>query len=67
MQLEYVKLTFAGSWMSLVCAAGLAGGVDSLRSWTVLVSVALLPSLLMMRYWNHPGVTLSETIQEARR
>jgi hypothetical protein len=67
MQLEQVKLTFAASWLSVVCAAGLVGGLTSLRSWAVLIGVSLLPSVVMMRHWNHPGRSLSESIQEARQ
>ena len=67
MQLEYMKLTLAAGWMSAVCVAGLAAGLNSLANWTVLAGVAVLPSLAMMRHWNHPGQTLSESIQEARR
>jgi hypothetical protein len=67
MQLENAKLTLAAGWMSVVCAAGLAGGANSLRSWAVLLGVSLLPSLVMMQHWTHPGLSLSERIQEARR
>jgi hypothetical protein len=67
MQLEHVKLTLVTGWMSVVCAAGLVGGLTSLRSWAVLVGVSLLPSVVMMRHWNHPGRTLSQSIREARQ
>ena len=67
MQLEYVKLVLAASWMSVVCVAGLAAGLHSPANWTVLAGVAMLPSIVLMRHWNHPGQTLSESIQEARQ
>jgi hypothetical protein len=67
MQLEYTKLAVAAGWMSAVCAAGIAGGLDSLASWTVLAAVAVVPSVVMLWHWHHPGQTLSESIQEARR
>jgi hypothetical protein len=67
MHLEDMKLTVAASWVSVVCAAGLVGGFDSLRGWTVLIGLALLPPLVMMQRWHHPSFSLSERIQEARR
>jgi hypothetical protein len=67
MQLESIKAIVAAMWVSAVCAAAIAGNLQSLSGWTVLVGVAVLPPLVMMWRWNHPSPTMSESIQEARR
>ena len=67
MQLESLKATLAALWISAVCAAAIAGNLQSLSGWTVLVGIAVLPPLVMMWRWNHPPQTMSESIQEARR
>ena len=67
MQLVSIKAIFAMLWVSAVSIAGIAGNVNSFSSWTVLAGVAVLPPLVMMRRWNDPRQTMSETIQEALR
>ena len=54
-------------WVSAVSMAGIAGNVTSLSSWTVLAGVAVLPPFVMMRRWNDPRQSMSQTIQEALR
>lgn len=65
MQLDSIKATIATVWVSAVCTAGIVGNVNTLSGWTVLAGVAVLPPLVMMWLWNHPGQTMSESIQEA--
>ena len=67
MQLVLVKTIIAVLWISAVSIGGIAGKVNSFSSWTVLAAVAVLPPLVMMRWWNHPRQTMSESIQEALR
>ena len=67
MQLESIKAIVATVWVSAACAAAIAGNLQSLSGWTVLVGVAVLPPLVILWRWNHPAQTLSESIQEARR
>jgi hypothetical protein len=67
MQLDSIKATFAAIWVSAVCTAGIAGSVQSLSGWAILVGLAALPPLVMMWRWNDPHPTLSESIQEALR
>ena len=67
MHLQSVKATIATLWVSGAWAAGIASGVNSLRQWTLLASVGILPSLVMLWYWNDPRQSMSEAIQEAIR
>jgi hypothetical protein len=67
MQLESIKAVFAMLWVSAVCMAGIAGNVNSTSSWTVLTAVAVLPPLVMMRLWNDPRQTISQSIQQVLR
>jgi hypothetical protein len=67
MRLDSIKATIATVWVSAVCTAGIAGNVTAISGWTVLAGVAVLPPLVMMWRWNHPGRTMSESIQEALR
>jgi Flp pilus assembly protein TadB len=67
MQLVSIKAVFAMLWVSAVSIAGLAGNVNSVWSWTVLAGAAVLPPLVMMRRWNDPRQSMSQSIQEALR
>jgi len=67
MQLASIKALSATGWFSAVCIAGIAGNLNSLSSWAVLLGVAVLPPIVMMWRWNDPPQSLSESIQEARR
>ena len=67
MQLVSIKANFAVLWVSAVSLAGVVWNVNSLSSWITLAGVAVLPSLVMMRLWNDPRQTMSQSIQEALR
>ena len=67
MQLKYTKVTWAGAWISAVCAAGLVANVGSLSSWIVLVGFAILLPLVIMQWSNDPAQSMSESIQEVLR
>ena len=67
MQLESIKAVIATVWVFAVGITAMAGSFQSLRAWTVLVGVAVVPPLVMTWRWNHPAQTMSESIQEARR
>jgi Flp pilus assembly protein TadB len=67
MQLVSIKTIIAMFWVSAVSLAGLAGHVNSLSSWTLLTGIAVLPLLVMMRGWNEPQQSMSQSIQEALR
>ena len=67
MPLKYIKATIALFWILAVCGAGLLGDLTSPSAWTILVGFALLPPLVMMRYWKAPAQSMSESIQKALR
>jgi hypothetical protein len=67
MPFEYVKAAGAVAWGAAVCGAGLAIGFSSIPAWAALGGLAVLPPLLMRRYWKAPAQSLSESIQEVLR
>lgn len=67
MQLVSLKAVLATVWVLAVLIAGIAGDLNSLWNWTVLVGVAVVPPMIMMWRWNAPRQTMSESIREARR
>ena len=67
MQLLSIKAVIAVLWVSAVSIVGIAGDVNSFSSWTVLAGLAVLPPLVMMRRWNDPRQSMSQSIQEVLR
>lgn len=67
MRLVSIKAVIAMLWVVAVAIAGLVGNVNSFLLWTVLAGVALLPPVVMMRWWNDPHQSMSQRIQEALR
>ena len=67
MTLVHVKSAIAGAWLLGACVIGLGSSVTSLGGWTALVGLGVLPPLVLLRAWNNPTPTMSETISEARR
>ena len=67
MQLNSIKAAVTAVWILAVCAAGIALNVESLSGWTVMITLAILPPLVMMWRWKDPPATMSEIIQDARR
>jgi len=41
--------------------------VRSVIDWTVLTGVALMPPILVLRFWTDPQPSTSESIREALR
>jgi Flp pilus assembly protein TadB len=62
-----IKAVIAMLWVVSVTIAGIVGNVNSLLLWTVLAAVALLPPVVMMRWWREPRQSMSQSIQEALR
>jgi hypothetical protein len=62
-----IKAVIAMLWVLAVTIAGIVGNVNSLVLWTVLAAVALLPPVVMMRWWREPRQSMSQSIQEALR
>lgn len=67
MKRKSIQVFIAVLWVSAVIIAGIAGIANSLSLWAVLAGIALLPPIVMMRWWNDPPQSMSESIQEARR
>lgn len=67
MQLKQKKIACAAIWVLAMCAAGAAVRVTSPFGWTVLACLALLPPIVMLRLWNDPPQSVSESIQKALR
>jgi hypothetical protein len=60
-----IKAVIAMLWVVAVTIA--VGNVNSLVLWTVLAVVALLPPVVIMRWWSEPRQSMSQSIQEALR
>ena len=56
-----------GVWILAVLAFGYLFGMTSFASWTVLGVVALVPPAAMVRLWNAPPPSISETIRDVLR
>jgi uncharacterized membrane protein YedE/YeeE len=66
MQRVSIKAVMATLWVLAVTIAGIAGNVNSFLLWTVLAAVAILPTVVM-RWWNEPRQSMSQSIREALR
>jgi Flp pilus assembly protein TadB len=62
-----IKAVIAMLWVVAVTIAGIVAHVNSLLLWTVLAAVALLPPVVIMRWWREPRQSMSQSIQEALR
>ncbi|HEY7186111.1 MAG TPA: hypothetical protein VH436_06155 [Vicinamibacterales bacterium] len=67
MPLEYVKNGIAGGWIVGLALLAAFLGVSTILGWTVLVVLGLLPPLVMLRMWNPPAQTTSESIRNVLR
>jgi hypothetical protein len=62
MKLVSIKFAVSLAWVVAVIAVSLTTGPHSRASWGALVAAALVPSWLLMWWWNDPVQTLSETL-----
>jgi hypothetical protein len=60
-----IKAVIAMLCVVAVTITAIVGHVNSLLLWTVLAAVALLPPVVIMRWWSEPGQSMSQGIQEA--
>ena len=65
--LEYVKNGIAGAWIVGLALVAAFLGLTTILGWTVLLVLGLLPPLVMMRVWNPPAQTTSESIRKVLR
>jgi hypothetical protein len=66
MQPKYLKATISAVWVCALCAVALFGHV-TFSAWVLLAALAVLPPLVVMRYWRAPVQTVSQSIQEVLR
>jgi hypothetical protein len=67
MTLRQMKIGAAALWVGAVGAGGALASVSSVSGWIVVAGCALLPLLMVNRYWKDPDETMSERIQQALR
>lgn len=67
METTYAKTVVTALWVLGVGALGLAAGSHSTTAWVTLAGVALLPPLVVLRFWLTPPQTMSERINTGRR
>jgi len=67
MRLEYMKNGIAGAWIVGLAIVAAFLGLNSLVGWTILAVIGLLPPLVMLRLWNPPAQTTSESIRKVLR
>jgi hypothetical protein len=66
MQSKYMKATISVVWVFVLCAVALYGDL-TFSAWALLLAVAVIPPLVVMRYWREPVQTTSQSIQKALR
>lgn len=67
MPLKHIKAMVATTWIAAVGAVGVIADLGGPSSWILLGLGAIVPPLLMARYWHEPDQTMSESIQKALR
>lgn len=67
MRINNIKGTVSAIYMLAITGGAVAIGIDSPINWAVVAAVAVLPPLAMLKLWNEPTPTMSESINRARR
>ena len=67
MQLQYTKALAAAGWVLITVAIGLVAKLTSPSSLAVLALVAVIPPVVLWRFWNVPDQSMSESIRKALR
>jgi hypothetical protein len=67
MKLQQKKAISAAVWVLGVCTVGLLVQLTSRSAWVIVAAIAALPPLVVMRYWNDPPQSMSESIQDVLR
>jgi len=62
-----MKNGIAGAWIVGLAIVAAVLGLNNLLGWTVLAVIGLLPPLVMLRLWNPPAQTTSESIRKVLR
>jgi hypothetical protein len=67
MDSKYLKVILATVWLLAMSVAAVSVDLRSVGGWAILLCVALPPPLIMMRIWNPPRETMSESIHKILR
>jgi hypothetical protein len=67
MRLQSTKAIAAGGWILAMIAIGLVANLTSPSMWAVLALVAVIPPVVLWRFWNVPDQSMSESIRKALR
>jgi hypothetical protein len=67
MQLQSKKALAAVAWILAVTAIGRIMNLTSASSWAAMALVALIPPVVLWRFWNVPDQSMSESIQKSLR
>ena len=67
MPTHFVKAAVIAAWILAVGTLGFGFGVTSFAGWTVLAVLSLVPPAVMLRLWNAPSPSMSETIRDVLR
>ena len=67
MRLQSTTAIAAGGWILAMIAIGLVANLTSPSIWAVLALVAVIPPVVLWRFWNVPDQSMSESIRKALR
>ena len=67
MQLQNIKIFVVAAYVVAIGVAAVVSGVTSISGRLALAALAILPAFALVRLWNHPSETMSQSIQAARR
>ena len=67
MQPQHMKIAIVAAWLFGLGALASWVNLRSISGWTLLLTLALLPSLILMRLWRQPAQTMSQSIRDALR
>ena len=65
MQTEHIKWAIVGGWVLGLAAIAFSVNLSSVIGWILLVGLGLVPPVMLLRMWQQPPQTISESIQEA--
>ena len=60
---ERMKTAIVGAWMLAWSVIALSVDVNTASGWIVLVASGVLPPLMLLRLWQTPTPTMSESIR----
>jgi hypothetical protein len=61
---ERMKTAIVGAWMLAWSVIALSVDVNTASGWIVLVASGVLPPLMLLRLWQTPTPTMSESIRD---